>query len=170
MGSFRLIVLCAALLIVLSGKEAVADLVVTMSDDYGPEAAFLAALADRREKECIGTESGVDALVEECAASLGVARRDLNNDGLYELFVHIHQPGYCGSAGCSTVVFEQRNGEWVYLVGGSTHGSVDVIRDDESNWPMLVFNRYNLRVWEEIEGGGEYGWYCVSNLCRSEGG
>lgn len=55
-----------------------------------------------------------------------VARGDINDDGVDEIFYYIKNPGYCGSAGCWSLIFERRGEEWKLICGTSFVGSVTI--------------------------------------------
>jgi hypothetical protein len=52
-------------------------------------------------------------------AAVHFGRGDLNDDGVDEMFYYFEGPGYCGSAGCWTLIFEKRDSGWIEICGTS---------------------------------------------------
>lgn len=167
-GVARGTIVLVVLLAVMSAESTAIEAVVTVEGALAPETQFLRELAEKRELQCKGPDSTDAFMARQCAVLLSVGRRDLNGDDSYELFVYYAQFASCGSLGCDLDIFRNRDGHWLPLTGGSAHGSVDVIKDGGSEWPLLIFNNYSGRVWKETDSGGRYVRFCVSDECRHD--
>lgn len=73
-------------------------------------------------------------------------RYDLNNDGIRELVAQFWNPGDCGSAGCSSFIFQKLDGKWVEI--GNFHGGseVEITEPIVNGWPRL-FSHESCLVW-----------------------
>ncbi len=139
-----------------------------LTEDFGLETAFLTQLVEEREEICFADsiDPADPIAVHGCTVRLKVWREDLNKDGAYELFVLVEQADLCGSAGCDLNLYERRFGEWTLMTNGSAFGRPEVFDDPANDWPILVFFGFSGRIWKKTERGGEYVWFCVSDLCR----
>jgi hypothetical protein len=60
-------------------------------------------------------------------ARYGIAFADLNDDHQAEALVHLVDPGYCGSGGCTTFVLTQSEGAW-HSIGRMTVSQLPIYR------------------------------------------
>jgi hypothetical protein len=103
--------------------------------------------ADRLARQLMAREvararaDGTDPLV-----LVGMARL---NDVKELLFVQVQSPGECGSAGCSTVSFEYKDGRWIRIMD-TVSGTVRVATSRHRGMPDLIVDGNRL-VWDGRE-------------------
>lgn len=100
--------------------------------------------ADRIARQLMAREisrsraDGTDPLV-----LVGMARL---NDEKELLFVQLQSPGECGSAGCSTLSFESRDGRWVQVLD-TVSGTVRLVASQHRPMPDLIVDGSRL-IWD----------------------
>ena len=64
---------------------------------------------------------------------------DLNNDGLAEVVVHLSGNAFCGTGGCTTLIFEQ-SGNQYQLVSRipTSHAPIIVLENTSNGWQDLI--------------------------------
>ena len=93
---------------------------------------------------------------------LYLGRYDLNGDGVEELFVTIEQGFVCGTAGCTTLIFQKTSEQWREL------SSIMVMISDRVGPELLVSDEVikgYRTLYAEFDGlrwnGREYASFCV---------
>ncbi|WP_068495668.1 hypothetical protein [Paramagnetospirillum marisnigri] len=66
-----------------------------------------------------------------------IATLDLNGDGAAERLLMIADPGWCGSAGCDTVILRPQQGQWVSMGRINMHDTVRVLEEKRNGWHRL---------------------------------
>ena len=81
------------------------------------------------------------------------ARHDLNGDGKTEFVFQFQHPGYCGTAGCSGYILQDRGGKWIEI--GEFHGGTEIELAEPifEGWPRLFTDEVCL-VWDGVRYHG----------------
>lgn len=66
-----------------------------------------------------------------------IATVDLNGDGVAERLLMIADPGWCGSAGCDTVILRSQQGLWVSMGRINMRDTVRVLEEKRNGWHRL---------------------------------
>lgn len=69
-------------------------------------------LHDKYKKELIGSSIYPDLDKKFLPRYNYIGWKDVNSDGIDELFLYVSVGYYCGSVGCPTHIFQQKNGKW----------------------------------------------------------
>jgi hypothetical protein len=132
--------------------------VVLLPNNLGKDRAFVAAYLRRYGPWSPGPPySAIDDPQElkKMLKGLRVARYDLTGDGKPELIVGDFGSEWCGSAGCTALIFELRDGRWQFLARnqlgeGRTPGTKRLFIA-RSDFPAMESESFGRKViWHNI--------------------
>ncbi|MTI69269.1 MAG: hypothetical protein FH751_03295 [Firmicutes bacterium] len=106
------------------------------SEEYGIDFSSLEYICSEKKKDRFlekALEQAFDLIKGEDKIRYYYNKVDLNDDGVYEIFVYLVGFPVCGTGGCSAAIFKQENNDYVLLSKFSLVNNPIVISDTKTN-------------------------------------
>ena len=90
-------------------------------------------------------EMAIEGVPEITLDDVHVGRYDLNGDGQAELFLHIRNAHLCGTAGCSSYMFERKEDGWTKISGMTGGRSTDIWTNPKTGYKTVCDDDEGIR-------------------------